>query len=312
MKGANKLVSLAEYVDGMKDGQDKIYYIVNQQYDLAMKSPYMEPFKNSDLDILILTNNVDEILFQQNSDYKGKKFVSVESNFDEIQKDLGLDTDSDSMAKSRIPENDISPFCIWLKEELKQNIGKVKISKRLTDTPAIVSGEMSSSMRIMMQMMEAQGQINDPNIMKNAAKDQTLEINASHPIIVNLNQLRKKDKVTGSLIAKKLMDSVLLISGIPFDMQEGTDRSFQLINAYLELSVNQDKSGGATRATQQAAADAEPEVTIEMPSSDASEAPAGGRKGRSALKQARDQAREGGSDENITIDHTITNDDYKK
>ena len=54
--------------------------------------------------------------------------------------------------------------------------------------------------------------------MKNAAKDQTLEINASHPIIVNLNQLRKKDKVTGSLIAKKLMDSVLLISGIPFDM----------------------------------------------------------------------------------------------
>ena len=69
-----------------------------------------------------------------------------------------------------------------------------------------------------MQMMEAQGQINDPNIMKNAAKDQTLEINASHPIIVNLNQLRKKDKVTGSLIAKKLMDSVLLISGIPFDM----------------------------------------------------------------------------------------------
>jgi HSP90 family molecular chaperone len=49
----------------------------------------MEPFKGSDIDVLILTNNVDEILFQQNGEYKGKKFVNIESNFDEIQKDLG-------------------------------------------------------------------------------------------------------------------------------------------------------------------------------------------------------------------------------
>ena len=49
-----------------------------------MQSPFMEPFKGTDADVLILTQNVDEILFSQNPDFKGKKFVSIESNFDEI------------------------------------------------------------------------------------------------------------------------------------------------------------------------------------------------------------------------------------
>ena len=115
----------------------------------------MEPFKGTDTDVLILTQNVDEILFSQNPDYKGKRFVSIESNFDEIQKDLGKQSELDSVERSKIPENDVSPFCLWLKEELKDKIGKVSISKRLTDTPAIITGQMSGSMRVMMQMMEA-------------------------------------------------------------------------------------------------------------------------------------------------------------
>ena len=56
---------------------------------MALKSAYMEPFKNSKIDVLVLNNNIDEVLFQQNGDYKGKRFVSIESNFDEISKDLG-------------------------------------------------------------------------------------------------------------------------------------------------------------------------------------------------------------------------------
>lgn len=100
----------------------------------------MEPFKDSDLDVIILTNNVDEILFQQNSDWKGKKFVNIESSFDEIAKDIGKKPEEDSLARSRIPENDVTSFCLWLKNDLKDNIAKVTISKRLTDTPAILTG----------------------------------------------------------------------------------------------------------------------------------------------------------------------------
>ena len=119
----------------------------------------MEPFKNSDLDVLILNNNIDEILFQQNGYYKGKRFVSIESNFEEIRKDLGEDVEKESAMRVRIPEDDITPFCLWLKNDLQGLIGKVTISKRLHDTPALITGQMSSSMRVMMQMMEQSGQM---------------------------------------------------------------------------------------------------------------------------------------------------------
>ena len=59
--------------------------------------------------------------------------------------------------KSRIPEDDVTNFCLWLKNELQPIVAKVTLSKRLKDTPAIVVGEMSSSMRMMMQMMESVG-----------------------------------------------------------------------------------------------------------------------------------------------------------
>ena len=61
--GARTFTSLDDYISEMKPDQEKIYFTVNQQYDLALKSPYMEPFKGSDIDVLVLTVNIDEILF---------------------------------------------------------------------------------------------------------------------------------------------------------------------------------------------------------------------------------------------------------
>ena len=76
----------------------------------------------------------------------------------------------------------------------------------------------------MMQMMEAHGQMNDPNMLKQIAKDQILELNAAHPIIVNLNQLRKVNNKGAELVAHQLFDNVMVQSGIPFDLQAGCDR----------------------------------------------------------------------------------------
>jgi HSP90 family molecular chaperone len=124
---------------------------VNPSYEQAIKSPYFEPFRNNDsVDVVVLTNNVDEILFQQMIEYKGKKFVSIESSYEEITKDLGNKIEQEAHERSRIPEEDITGFCLWLKNELSENVSKVTISKRLKDTPALVSGQMSSSMRVMM------------------------------------------------------------------------------------------------------------------------------------------------------------------
>lgn len=117
----------------------------------------MEPFKGTDIPVLILTNNIDEVCFQQQGQYKNKKFSNVETSYDEIAKDLGK-KDDDVSSFSRIPEEDVTTFSLWLKNELQPIVSKVQLSKRLKDTPAIVVGQVSSSMRMMMQMMEQAGQ----------------------------------------------------------------------------------------------------------------------------------------------------------
>merc|ERR1712127_1146381 len=149
--------------------------------------------------------------------------------YEDIQKDLGVKVEDDARLASKIPEDDVTGFCLWLKNELSEKVSKVSISKRLVDTPALLSSRVSSSMRMMMQMVEAQGGAPDPS-MKGMGKDNTMELNAAHPIIVNLNQLRKTDKVRAKLVAESLLDNVMIESNMPFDMQAGIDRRYKMIN----------------------------------------------------------------------------------
>jgi TNF receptor-associated protein 1 len=78
-------------------------------------------------------------------------------------------------------------------------------------------------------MMESQGAGAGMD-MNRLAKDNTLELNASHPIVVNLNQLRKTNKAVASLVSKQLLDNVMVSSGIPFNIHEGTDRQYKLLS----------------------------------------------------------------------------------
>lgn len=144
------MMSIEEYVQNMQEGQEKIYFVCNPSYQGAVDSPYMEPFKDSKIDVLILSSQIDEVLFSQSGDWKGKKYCNIEGNFEEISKDLGKQPESESLVRNRLPEEDITSFCLWIKNELKDRIGKVTISKRLRDTPAIITGDVSSSMRVMM------------------------------------------------------------------------------------------------------------------------------------------------------------------
>ena len=270
----------------------------------------MEPFKNSEVDVLVLENNVDEILFQQTGEYKGKKFVSIESNYEEISKDLGGQVENEAADRNRIPENDITPFCLWIKEELKEHIGKVTISRRLKDTPAIITGNMSSSLRMMMQMMESHGQLADSaNEMNRAKKESVLELNAAHPIVLNLNQLRKQNKTAASLVLQRFLDNVLVQSGIPFDLQAGCENQYKMIDSYLELIVNasaDSDTGSAKRATISDKNDNAQEVIIESGN-------AGSGDKASAMKKARDQVKQAqSSGQKITINHTVNDEDMKR
>ena len=238
--GGKDFVNLDDYIAKMKPGQEKIYFLVNPSYEAAMNSPFMEPFKGTDVPVVVLTNNIVEMCFQQQGQFKNKKFSNIETNYEEIAKVLGK-KDEEVSSISRIPEEDVVAFSLWLKNELQPIVSKVALSKRLKDTPAIVVGQMSSSMRMMMQMMEQQQGAN-PEAMAQQFNNQTLEINPAHHIIVNLNYLRKADAKLASLVSKQLLDNILLQSGIPFDTQKATQRSFSVLEKVLDQSLGSDSA----------------------------------------------------------------------
>ena len=80
------------------------------------------------------------MVFQQIGTFKGYTFVNVESGYEEIAKDLGDKDIARDDSKESVPEEDITSFCLWLKEQTKPYVGKITISKRLTEVPAVLFG----------------------------------------------------------------------------------------------------------------------------------------------------------------------------
>jgi HSP90 family molecular chaperone len=151
------LVSLDDYIKKMRPGQSKIYFVTAANKEAALGNPFMDPFRNNPEapPVLILTNNVDEICFQQIGDYKSHRFANIETSFDEIQNDLKINLNqTPSEGAVSLPEEDVTGFSLWLKNELQQFVSKVSISKRLKNQPAVLIGQVSSSMRMVMAMME--------------------------------------------------------------------------------------------------------------------------------------------------------------
>jgi len=127
--------------------------LVAPDINLAKNSPFMEPFKGPNAPpVLFLENHVDELCFRQVNEYKGFKFVNVETNFEEIAKDVDHRVDVDK--EKGLPESDTTAFCLWMKSELEPLVSKVSISKWLKSAPAVIVGDVSASMRVMMKMMD--------------------------------------------------------------------------------------------------------------------------------------------------------------
>ena len=224
-KGGNKNISLEDYVESMKKGQRNIYFHVAGNPNVPLDSPFLEPFKKADIPVIVLQNHIDEICLKNVNEFKGFKFVNIESNYEEVAMDLGEKVGHD--AEKGIPEQEITPFSLWLKSELAPTIARVTISKRLSDAPAVIIGEVSSSMRAMLAMV-------DQAQFEAATKNQGMEVNPNHPIMVKLNKLRKIDSENASLLLKEVFDNVMLQSGIPYDVMASTKRSYKVLEMLLD------------------------------------------------------------------------------
>jgi HSP90 family molecular chaperone len=223
VKNTRESGNIENYIKKMKTGQEKIYYlnVVGNEREIH-DNIYLENYNSQDLPILINSSPLDEMIFKQIGQYKNFKFLNIENENDEF---LLQFKQENSSTISKIPEEDITPFSLWIKNELEPYVSRVTISKRLKDSPILVTSQMSSQMKMLMSMMN-----NDKN---SEARDMTVEINPSHELITNLNKLRKQDPKISSLVIKQIFDTALFQAGIAITNIDFAKRNFKVLKTLV-------------------------------------------------------------------------------
>lgn len=144
-------VSLADYVSRMVEGQDKIYYITADSYAAAKNSPHLELFRKKGIEVLLLSDRIDEWMMNYLTEFDGKSFQSV-SKADESLDKLA---DEEKQAQQEETDKQLAPFVERVKTLLGDKVKEVKLTHRLTDTPAIVTtgaDEMSTQMAKLLRL----------------------------------------------------------------------------------------------------------------------------------------------------------------
>ncbi len=199
-----KSVTLDEYVEGMKEGQDCIYYASGETVERIDALPIVETVKDKGYEILYLTDNVDEFCLQMMVDYKDKKFKSVQSS------DLDLETEEE---KKEIKEKneDSKDLCKAIKEALGDKVTDVRLTGKLKSHPVRISGDGALS-------VEMEKVLNSMPTDRKAHADKALEINPNHPIFDKLQYLYdNNDKETLGIYANLLFTQAMLIEGMPIE-----------------------------------------------------------------------------------------------
>lgn len=193
-------VSLADYLARAKEGQDKIYYLTGETYAQVKNSPHLEVFRKKGIEVLLLTDRIDEWLMSYLSDFDGKSFVDVARG----DLDLGnLDSEEDKKAAEEVAKSK-EGLVERIKTALGDAVSEVRVSHRLTDSPAILAiGEQDLGMQ-MRQILEASGQ-------KVPDSKPIFEFNPAHPLIEKLDGEQSEERF-GDL-SHILFDQAALAAG---------------------------------------------------------------------------------------------------
>ena len=214
---AEGVTSLAEVKSRMKEGQKSIYYITGGAESLLRTSPLLEIYKKKDLEVLILDDDIDEIVFSGVDKYGEIDLKAV--NKASTSEDLKGEAEPDKAEQ-------LKPLLDKLKATLGDRVKDVRASVRLADSPScIVSDEEEPSLQ-MQQMLRAMGQKDIP------APKPTLEINPDHEIVKKL--LARSDDPIAQDAAWLLLDQALLMEGVPL-LDPAT--FVQRLNRILSLSI---------------------------------------------------------------------------
>ena len=197
---SEETVSLEDYISRMQGGQDKIYYLVADSYNAAKNSPHLEIFRKKGIEVLLMTDRIDEWMMSHIFDFDGKSFQDVTKGELKLDKEESEEQKAELEEKSKAYESLIER----LGKVLESQVESVRVSQRLTDSPAcLVLGDYDMGLQ-MRRIMEAAGQ----------AVPETkpvFEFNAEHPLISKLDQEADEDRFAD--LALILHDQAQLAAG---------------------------------------------------------------------------------------------------
>ncbi|EMR13279.1 heat shock protein 90 [Methylophaga lonarensis MPL] len=201
---AEQTVSLEDYVGRMKEKQDKIYYITAESYAAAKNSPHLEVFRKKGIEVLLLTDRVDEWLVNSLTDFDGKHLQSVAKG----DLDLGeLEDEQEKKAHEEVEKN-FEDLVERVKKTLDEKVKDVRITHRLTDSPACLVADNYDMSANLERMLKAAGQ-------QVSGSKPILELNPEHPMVAKLKDESNDDKF-GDWVSI-LFDQALLAEGGQLD-----------------------------------------------------------------------------------------------
>ncbi|MCQ4365733.1 molecular chaperone HtpG [Mycobacterium gordonae] len=195
--------TLAQYVERMKEGQTQIFYATGASRQLLEKSPHLEAFKAKGYEVLLLTDPVDEVWVGVVNEFDGKQLQSVAKG------EVDLDSDEEtSEAEREEQQKEFADLLTWLKETLSEHVKEVRLSTRLTDSPACLITDAFGMTPALARLYQASGQ--DVPIGK-----RTLELNPHHPLVNGLRQAHadRPDDTSVAETAELLYGTALLAEG---------------------------------------------------------------------------------------------------
>ena len=197
--GEDGRTTLAEYVERMKDGQEQIFYATGPSTEQLLKSPHLEAFKARGYEVLLLTDPVDEVWVGSVPEFDGKPLQSVAKG------EVDLDSDDEKSAheaERTEQEKEFADLLAWLTETLSEHVSEVRLSSRLTESPACLITPAFGITPALARMYRASGQV--VPIGK-----RILELNPVHPLVTGLRQAYRPDDTD----LKQLTETAELLYG---------------------------------------------------------------------------------------------------
>eukprot|EP00756_Hemistasia_phaeocysticola_P013159 Hpha_TRINITY_DN15254_c4_g1::TRINITY_DN15254_c4_g1_i1::g.65893::m.65893/K09487/HSP90B, TRA1; heat shock protein 90kDa beta len=235
-KTGDKLASLDDYVERMPEKQKGIYYIVGENIQKIKEHPALEDAIKRDVEVLYMTDAIDEYVVGHLTDYSGHKLVNI------AKESPKFDDDDDERAKKIQAKRKeaYTPLCDWVKDALGETVQKVVVTTRKTEVPMVVSSPTHGLTANMARIMQGQA-LGEKGMMGQQEAKRIVELNHLHPIVDELNKRVKvdKDDQQAKDTVAVLYELASLQSGFSIDDAKAlTSRMNRMLRSGLDIDQN--------------------------------------------------------------------------